>query len=213
MGFNKTARKQAQLQQEEALKLEREALARNQANSQEYQKSYEQRNASTISANKNAQGFIDRYNKGEDISSLDPTASKYANQVADQATRTYKMSNQLGSNAMTKGDSGYQAKLNSVASERVAKGLAGISEDSLQASLAENKGTALQTTQMLNADKQAGLGMDANVFNLSSSMFQDTTAKRKQEDDIGMMKMNMLMQGIFGGLSGATGVAGLFKSK
>lgn len=211
MGFNSSARKEAKRQQEEALRLQREAFEQNKANSKAYQSTFDQRNASVISANKASSDFVDRYNKGEDISTLDPSASKYAGQVADQVTKTYKMSNQLGSNAFTKGDSGYQAKLNSVASRDIAKGMAGIANDSLLSNLSENRGMALQTSNMLNADTQAGYGMDTNVFDLSSSMFRDTSAKRKQEDDIGMAKMNMLMSGVFGGLSGLTGVGALFK--
>lgn len=211
MGFNKSARREAQRQQEEALRLQREAFEQNKANAKAYQSTFDERNASVIKANKYSSDFVDRYNKGEDISTLDPSASKYANQVADQVTKTHKTSNQLGSNAFAKGDAGYQAKLNSVASRDIAKGMAGIANDSLLSNVSENRGMALQTSNMLNADTQAGYGMDTNVFDLSSSMFRDTSAKRKQEDDIGMAKMNMLMSGVFGGLSGITGVGALFK--
>lgn len=211
MGFNKSARKEAKRQQEEALKLQRESFEQNKVNSKAYQDSYDTRNAFTIDARNSASDFLQRYKKGEDISTLDPSASKYANQVADQVTRTYKVSNQLGSNAFTKGDSGYQAKLNSVASRDVAKGMAGLANDSLMSSVAENRGLGLQTTALLNADKQAGYGMDTNVFDLTNSIFTNTSAKRKQEDDLGMAQMGMLLSGLSGAVSGATGISTLFK--
>ena len=206
MGFNSSAKKEAKRQQEEALRLEREAYAKAQASRDAYQSTYSTRNAPIIEAQKKSQDFLSRYEKGEDISSLDPTATKYAQQTADQITRTYKTANELGSNAFAKGDSGYQAKLNSVASRNVAKGLAQISEDSLLSNVDRNEQRSMQSTAFLNADQQAGMGLDSNIFQMSSSIFNDTTSKRKLEEDIGMAKMSMLMNGVFGGLSGATAI-------
>lgn len=205
MGFGKKSRKEAQQQQVQAMALQQEAYHNAQAQQQAYQASAEVRNAPIRALQGQATNWLNRYEKGEDVAKLNPAFARHAQESANAVQSTLNVAQGLGDTAThsTTKDAGFQAKLNSVASRNIAKGLAGMNMQALEGELQNNRGIVMDTTNFLNSDARAGFGMTSDLFGMTNQIFNSATTRRQMEMQRSNMMMNNLMQGISGGVTGA----------
>lgn len=206
MGFAKKSRKEAKRRQEEAMAMQRQAYADSQRMAQEYQNSFNTRNAGILGLQKQATDWLANYNAGTDVSKLNPAFAKYAQETAGQVQSTMQVANRLGDRMG--GDKDYQAKLNSLATRNIASQLAGLQEQSLMSELNNQRGILMDTSNFLNQDSRAGFGMQSELFGMTNSIFNNATTKRNMEIQRSNMMMNNLMQGIAGGISAFSAVGG-----
>lgn len=206
MGFAKKSRKEAKRQQEEALALQRQAYADAQRMAQEYQRSFNTRNAGIINLQNQATNWLERYNKGEDVAKLNPAFARYAQDTANQVQSTMQVANRLGDRMG--GDKDYQAKLNSLATRDIARNLAQLNEEGLLTELNSQRGILMDTTNFLNADSRAGFGMGSELFGMTNSLFANATTKRNMEIQRSNMLMDNFMRGIAGGINAFASVGG-----
>lgn len=208
MGFGGKSRKAAKAAQDAAYQQQLTAYQNSQDAVNAYNSNYDTRNAPIIGMQGNAQDWLNKYNKGVDVSELNPAAVKTAQQAADQVKGTMDVANNLGSNALAKGDRGYQSRLNSLNSREISKGLASVNVEGLLSELGNQRGILTDTSQFLNADRQAGLGYTNQLYGMTDNMYQNATNTRQMEMQRGNLMNQMLMDGIFGGLSGAASAFG-----
>lgn len=202
MGFAKKSRREAQQQQLQAMQMQRHAYDDAQRRFSEYQNSFNTRNAPVIGLQTSAQNWLNRYGRGEDIASLNPTLARNAQMSANQVGQTMRFASKLGDRRV--GDADYQAKLNSLSTREISKGLAMLNEEGLLSELQSQRGILMDTSNFLNADARAGLGLSSELFNMTNSIFNNATTRRQME----IQRSNMMMQNFMGFLS--TGIqAGL----
>lgn len=170
---------------------------------QQYQASSATRNAPIRELQANAQSWLARYNKGEDVASLNPAFARHAQESANAVTNSMNYASSTGDTAtFGGGDKGYQDKLRSVASRNIAKGLAGMNMQALEGELQNNRGIVMDTTNFLNADARAGFGMSSDLFGMTNSIFNAATTKRQMEIQRSNQMMNNLMSAVSGGATG-----------
>lgn len=214
--FAKKSRKQ-ESQNLQAIRQQELELARQQrADAEAYRQAFDKRNAGLITLQNYATDWLDRYSRGVDVADLNPALNSTLMATAANVTKSMQFANKLGNNAMVKGDRSYQDKLNSVATREIYKNAAQMNEMGLLQERANQTGILAQTTNALNADRMAGLGlynqssgMNAQAFDMTNTLYQNAVARSN-------MMTNMLFQGIGGGLSafsmagGFGGLSGLF---
>lgn len=204
MGFNGKAQKEAAKQQAEAMKMQMKAYEDSKQMFDQYRQGFTQRNASVIAQNQKAGNWLDMYNKGTDISKLNPALVQNGQIAANQVKQTMNFANKLGDRRG--GDADFQAKLNSVSSREIAKGLAAMNEAGLMDELNSQRAISMDTSAFLNQDAQAGLGLQSNLFGMTGQIFQSASTRRQQEIQKAQMAMSAVMGLISGGISGAASV-------
>lgn len=185
--------------------MQKTAMAQAQAEKDAYQASAAKRNAGVQALQDNAVGYLNRYNKGEDVASLNPAFARHAQESAQAVQSTMNVAQGLGDTAthsLSK-DAGYQSKLNSVASRNIAKGLAGMNMQALEGEVQNQRGIVMDTSNFLNSDARAGFGMTSDIAGMAGNYFNSATTRRQMEMNRSNMMMNNLMQGISGGVTGA----------
>lgn len=213
MGFGKKSRREAKAGQEAALRQQQQAFEETQRLSKLYREGFEKRNAGIIAMQERANRWLADYDKGVDVAKLNPALANTLRDTADIMTRTTQVANRIGNNALVRGDKGFQNKLQSVAQRDMFKNMAIANEQGLMEERGNQTNIAMQTSQFLNQDTMAGIGLQNDVFNQSNALFGNWTTKRNIEIARGNMMTNMLMQGIMGGVSGfatAGGAKGLW---
>jgi hypothetical protein len=215
MGFGKKSRREAKAAQEAAMRQQQAAYAAAQQQVQAYQQSSAARNAPIIALQKGSQDWMNRFNKGTDVADLNPAFAKNAQESADAVMNSMNYASNFGDTATHGGgaDKNFQEKARSVAQRNIAKGVARLNMQGLENELQSNRGILMDTTNFLNSDARAGVGMSGDLFGMTNSIFNAATTKRKME----MERSNMMMQNMMGLISGgvqgfmaATGAGGMF---
>jgi hypothetical protein len=204
MGFGNKSRKEAKAAQEASLALQRQQFDAQNSRLHEYENSFATRNAGVIQQRDKSQNWLGRFEKGEDVSSLNPAFAKTAQESADAVTNSMQFAGKLGDNATHNagGDADYQAKLRSVSQRKIAGGVAQLNMGALQDEVANQRGILMDTSNFLNADSRAAFGMGGQVFDYTSTMFNNATTKRQMEMNRSNMMMGNLMGLISGGIQG-----------
>lgn len=185
------------------MRLQQEQFHAQRKDVEEYKKSSAQRNQHVAGLQKTAAEFLEKHRKGVDVTQLNPAFSQTALQASDAVKNTMRAARNIGDGAKGGGDANYQAKLDSVASREISRGLGRANVEGLMSEVNNQRGILMDTSNFLNQDAMAGLNMGAGVFNMTSTMFQAATAKREME----MARSNAMMNNLFGFISG--GVNGL----
>lgn len=183
MGFGNKSRKEAKAQQEAAMRQQQAQYDAYMRQVNEYNNSFNTRNAGLIAMRDSASSWLNRFNKGEDVAKLNPAFAKNALAAAETTKKTMQFASKLGDNSTmgVRGDADYQAKLRSSAEADVSKGLAFQNMQGLQDELGNQRGILMDSTNVLNSDSRAGVGMSAEGFNMTNSIFNNATTKRQME--------------------------------
>lgn len=205
MGFARKSNREAQAAQVAALNQQNAILAQQQAAASAYRDGYATRNAGITALQSYATNFLDRYHKGEDISTLMPTSVENAQKSADAAKYTMQAASRQGDASQLPKDSGYQRKLEATTTARLGRALATINDNALHGEVDSNRDILMNTTNMLNADQQAGMGLYSQSFGMAQGVFNSATTRRQMEQARAAAMNNMLFQGISGGLQGLLG--------
>lgn len=214
MGFAKDENRRAQADQEAALARERAVLDEQQKQVKAYQDSYNTRNAGMIVLQNHAKDWLDQYNKGVDINTLNPAFAKAGQDAAHQVMQTMGFASKMGDASQQNGDAGYQQQLSSLSARQIAKGLAAQQEEGLLSEKDNQTNILASSTGFLNQDSQAGIGLQGNLGDASSVLFQNATMKRKMAMERAQNMMNNLFSGISAGVgafSMAFGAGGFAK--
>ncbi len=216
MGFAKKSRKAAKAGQEQALRDQQASFALSQQMAQDYNQGFEKRNAAMIALQTRAQSWLDSYDKGTDVSKLNPALAQTLMDAANVNMRTTQVVNRMGNNALVKGDKGYQQKLSSLAQRQMFRDMGALNEQGLMTERANQTGILMDSSNFLNSDRMSAFNMQSGVFGQSNSIFNNWTSKRNMEIARGNAMNNMLMQGVMGGVSGfitAGSAGGMFGAK
>jgi hypothetical protein len=212
MGFGRKSRKEAQTAQVNALNQQNAILAEGQRQAAEYRASSSTRNAPMIQMQADATAFLNKYKKGEDVSTLNPALAQTLNNAANQTTNTLKYATAKLGDTSGQGDAGHQQKLLNVTQRKLGQGVAALNMQGLQDEVGNQRGIAMDTTNFLNADAQAGFGMQGQLSSMASSVFQNATTRRQMEIQRSNQMMGNLMGFVNGGLSAVFGggLGGIF---
>lgn len=205
MSFGGKSRREAQQAQVEALRRQNAILDQQDAWAQEYRRNFDTRNAGIISLQKSTQNWLNRYEKGADVSTLNPARVMANQQAADQVVNTMRTASKLGDRQLG-GDADYQAKLNAVSTSRIGQGLARLNEAGLVNELNSRRGILMDTSAYLASDERAGFGLGSEVFNMSNAIFQNATTRRQMEMQRSQLAMGMFTSLLSGGLAGFSSV-------
>lgn len=204
--MNKSARREASAQQQSAYKQQQAAYQTAQTQATAYQNDFTKRNAAITGIRDYGQQFLDRYHKGTDISELIPASVKYTQQAADTVKNTIQAAGRMGDSSQLHSDSNYQNKLNSVMGAKLGRGMAAINDERLNNEVGQQTENVFNASNFLNADAQAGLNLNSQMFNMSNAIWQNATTRRNMEIQVGQQAFGNLMQGI----QVATGIASGF---
>lgn len=208
MSFNNKGQKEALAQQKESMALQKQVYNDSSKMFADYRKDYDTRNKAVIGMQGDAQNWLKRYGKGEDVSSLNPAFAKNSQESANQIKATMTAASKLGDRRG--GDSDYQAKLQNVAGREIAKYNSQLNEASLMDELNSNRGIAMDTSAFLNQDAQAGLGLQSQLFGMTGQLFNSASQRRQMEIQKAQASMQMLTGLISGGITGAFGAYGSY---
>lgn len=217
MGFGGKSRKQAQQAQIAALNQQNVLLDSQRKLAEDYRANFAVRNKGILDLQSKATGWLNRYEKGADVASLNPARVMANQQAADQVMSTMKVASKLG-DRQAGGDADYQARLNSTATANIGKGLARLNEAGLVEELGNQRGILMDTSAYLSADEKSGFSMGSEVFNMSNSIFQNATTRRQMEMQRSQMALKMFTDvlgagvGAFSSVMGAGASAGLWGS-
>lgn len=212
--MGKKSRKEAKRTQERILKMQEQQLIDNRNRVNTFNQASAERNRGITQIRDRSKSFLDRFESGEDIATLIPQQTALTAGVADRIDKTFKVANRLGNNAFTKGDKDFQAKLSSLSQRQIARAMAVINSQALQGEVDKNRGLLFDSTNFLNADARAGLGLDAGLFNATNSLFSAASQKRQMEMSrtSGILGMaGVISDLVTGGVAGATGLSKLFR--
>jgi len=201
MGFARKSRKEAQTAQVNALARQNEILAESQRQAREYHATSATRNAPIIGLQQDANAWLGRYKRGEDVASLNPALAKTLLNTSNQYTNTLKYATGKLGDTSGQGDAGHQAKLLNVTTRELGKGAAALNMQGLENERANQTGIVMDTTSFLNADAQAGFGMQSQLGAMASSIFQNATTRRQMEIDRSNAMMANTMSFISGGVN------------
>lgn len=202
MGFGRKSRKEAQKAQVDALNQQNAILKESQRIAKEYRDSYSTRNAGVIKMNEGANNYLGRFAKGEDVASLNPALAQTLTNSANQTMNTLKYATSKLGDTSGQGDAGYQNKLLNVTQRQLGKATAAMNMQGLENEVANQRGIALDTANMLNADQRAGFGMQSDISGMASNVFNSATQRRQIEIQRSNQMMGNLMGAISGGFSG-----------
>lgn len=206
MGFNKKERREAKAQQEEALRLQRQQYLDQQKFLNQILANRDKQNEGVIALHNRAKNWLNRYEKGEDVMSLNPAFAKYSQETADAVQKSNMVANKLGDRMGGSGD--YRAKLSSVSSRDIAKSLARLNEEGLIRELDNQRNILMDTSAYLGNDDYTKFSMFSDLGSIANSIFQNATTKRQMAIQVGQQAMgNMLglINGIVGGATAAFG--------
>ena len=219
MGFNKSERKNAQAQQQEAFKQQQQVVADQRNREKAYADSFDSRNANIIKLQKESGDRLDSIQKGSDLGSIYPYLMNMLNQGSDLSQRSLEAVNNIGT--YDQQDSRYVNKLREVSKRRIASET-GRTFAGQAVNLAEqDKDMLSKTTQYLNADRQAGVGLTQQGVVNASGLFDNASQWRQsaiQEAQLGWQGFSSLMGLTTGVLAGigtggmSAGLSGMFKS-
>lgn len=213
MGFNRTARREAAAQQQAAYAQQQAVWTENQRQIQEYQRNFDTRNASMIQMLADDTSWFNKYKKGVDVSQLLPANVALGQQTSDMVKGTVAAMGRMGDASQLPNDAGYQSKLNSVMGARLGKGLAAIQSDALANREAGVRDSIAQNSSYLNADRQAGIGMQGQLFQMSNQIWQNATTRRQMEIQVAQQAMGNLMGWVQMGVGAVSGFAGAFGNR
>jgi hypothetical protein len=208
MGFNRAARREAAAQQEAARRQQQAAHDRASAQATEYQASFNKRNAGIIDIRDRGISFLDRYSKGRDINELIPASIANSQAAADTVRNTMSAAGRMGDASQLPNDAGYQSRLNSVMGASLGRGLAAINDQRLASEVGQQTSNVASASSFLNADSQAGLGLNNTLFSMTDTIWQNATTRRDMEIRVAQQAFGNMMSVVSAGVGFATGAFG-----
>lgn len=175
---------------------------------------FDTRNKDAIRAKDAAYKRAFDYQSGKDVSSIFRGESATLRAVADQAKAINRLTGGLGGNALAKQDPRYMAKLQNVAGRQLGRDLGYAMVQAGQNAYGQSMGEALNISQMLSSERQAGLGMFgqgvASQMNMAG-LQQNYLGYRQQADMAGWQKAMGIVGAVGGALSGAGALTSAIK--